>query len=53
LLRTSDCARADQLAALLSPHAAVARVDPCRSGARAVYGPPTMAVLPSADIATE
>ena len=55
---TVDCVIADQLAALLGPNSAAAGEDPCRPDAVARLsglspGPPTMAVLPSADSATE
>ena len=47
-------AGADQLAALLGPDAAAAREDPRRpDDCELSHGPPTMAVLPSADSATE
>ena len=49
----SNRAGADQLAALLGPDAAAAGIDPRRPGAQLSPGPPTMAVLPSADSATE
>ena len=50
----SNRAGADQLAALLGPDTAAAGVDPRRPGVRPLSsGPPTMAVLPSADSATE
>ena len=53
LLGGSNSAGADQLAALLGPDAAAAGEDPRRPGVCVVVGPPTMAVLPSADSATE
>jgi hypothetical protein len=53
LLSASGRAGADQLAALLAPGIAVACKDPRRPGIPASAGPPTTAVLPSADSETE
>ena len=49
----SHRAGADQLGALLGPDPAAAREHPRRPDAAVVRVPPTMAVLPSADSATE
>jgi len=46
-------AGADQLFAQLGPDIAAARVDPRRPSVQVVKSPPTMAVLPSSDSATE
>ena len=49
----SDRAGADQFVALLGPDPVAAREDPCRADGTVVDDPPTMAVLPSAETATD